>query len=1258
MKKFYLFIICCCLIAANLQAQTTRYVKTGGTAASEAAAATSWGAACEDLQAVINASSAGDEIWVAAGTYVPNRQATDVETITAANRNNAFVMKAGVKVYGGFADGDNDLLDRVLSAGPTSILSGDFNGDDTPISSTTVPSTMNENAYHVVIFANDAGTASVLDGFVVKGGYANGSNITVNSQTINGTNGGGIHIVAASPILTNLIIQNNAVTGHGAGICNMVSSTPIITNVLIYYNTNSTTYPGGGRAAGIRNDASSPILTNVTITNNYTGGVGGGMANNGSCNPQIRNSIIVNNGTGSSIASYGNGNTYMNTFTDGLSGYGVLPTGVIEGTDPLFEDASAGDYRLSGSSPCINAGDKIVYGGGQTPDLSGVLTDLLGAPRFYNGGEIDLGAYEFQSDPVVSYTPDANGIIYVTESGTGDGSSWANAAGDLADVLSLASTIPAIEQIWVAAGTYKPQVMAGNGATDRDKAFVLAKNIKVYGGFAGTETQLTNRVLSTANASILSGDLNGDDNGESNLTENAYHVVISAGDIGTAVLDGFTISGGNANGSSSITVNSQYVERNYGGGISIYGSNPMLSNLKINKNTASNSGGGIYNGNSSASVLTNILITENKATTNGGGIYNSSSAPYLTNITISGNLANNGSGLYNSLSAPQIRNSIIYGNGSSNVFAQGLSKPSYSHSLVAGSSAGWTDLGTDEGGNIDANPFFTDAAAGDFTLKETNCAIPCINAGDNTFFDGGETPDLSSITTDLAGNTRKTGTIIDMGAYESSVATTYTISGKVIDTVSKNPMAGVTISYCTDANVLTDANGTYSIKVLPNANVTLTASKDGYLVLTEPIVCSNVTSDLNDQDFNIIPVPMTVSGKITLGNGDPLASVYVWYNNRAGAVATKADGTYEITIAPGSNITIEPEMTGYTFTPATRTINNITKDSANNNFTAAKMYTISGTLTFGSYSSAQRIYYTINSGAEQNTETDAGGNYSITVEEGSDITIVPPTRTFYTLCEFLPASIVFEDISQNYIDQDFAAMDSVKGIVTFNDSPLANVTITYDDELTATTDANGIYSIMVPFQDTITLTPSMSGYRFNPENILLENIMAHKPNQNFTAVKTQTISGIVTLDEAPFEGVTITYGTDLTTTTNASGEYSITVNYGADVTITPTMQEYTFTPVSLTIEGVVKDSTGNDFVGEKEEVGNDNLKADDNVRLYPNPTSGVVNIDNPDNLQVSVYTFGGKLVLKTIGNTVDLSGYAKGIYIFKIGNKNVKVVKE
>src|SRR5262249_55988200 len=115
--------------------------------------------------------------------------------------------------------------------------------------------------------------------------------------------------------------------------------------------------------------------------------------------------------------------------------------------------------------------------------------------------------------------------------GSNTGTSWANAFTSLQSALTNASVHPG-DQILGARGTYTP-----TSGTGRTASFVLDAGVAVYGGFAGTETALSQRNVAT-NVTTLSGDIGtvGDS------SDNSYHVVTSSKLDKTAILDGFTIT--------------------------------------------------------------------------------------------------------------------------------------------------------------------------------------------------------------------------------------------------------------------------------------------------------------------------------------------------------------------------------------------------------------------------------------------------------------------------------------------------------------------------------------------------------------------------------------------------------------------------------------------------------------------------------------------------------------------------------------------
>jgi predicted outer membrane repeat protein len=129
--------------------------------------------------------------------------------------------------------------------------------------------------------------------------------------------------------------------------------------------------------------------------------------------------------------------------------------------------------------------------------------------------------------------------------GSNDGSSWQDAYNYLQDALAMWS--PG-DQIWVADGIYKPDQGGGKTPGDRGATFQLISGIVIKGGYAGYGAPDPNERDIELYETILSGDI-----GTVGVnTDNSYHVVTGSGTDETAILDGFTITAGNANGGSDI----------------------------------------------------------------------------------------------------------------------------------------------------------------------------------------------------------------------------------------------------------------------------------------------------------------------------------------------------------------------------------------------------------------------------------------------------------------------------------------------------------------------------------------------------------------------------------------------------------------------------------------------------------------------------------------------------------------------------------
>ena len=435
-------------------------------------------------------------------------------------------------------------------------------------------------------------------------------------------------------------------------------------------------------------------------------------------------------------------------------------------------------------------------------------------------------------------------IIYVNKNATGtnNGFSWVNAFTNLQE--ALAYSCGTITQLWVAKGTYYPD--EGAGITDNSFAssFKLKNGIAVYGGFAGTETNLASRNWAL-NVTTLSGDLAQNDGADfSNYTDNAWHVVFNGGFIdATAILDGFTITagqtsdrdevnkfgGGMYNFNSSPTITNCTFTKNLGflaSGMYNVGSNPVITNCNFQDNKALADGAGL--GNSSCSpVFTNCNFSGNVAAEKGGGVFSFNSSPRFINCNFSGNKAKDGGGMFNlnassvlinnrfyknqavrygnaifnSGGTPSITNSTFFSNynftaGGVLIFNTNNSTLAVTNSILwlngtlvdfyndPGSSSSVTYTISKEAGegNLQfANPRFVNELVGDLRLSGNS---PARNVGKDA---------ANFEPLDLDGNPRKVG-IIDMGAYEYACLTP---SEWVLDKDNDAYYAGSVITACT-----------------------------------------------------------------------------------------------------------------------------------------------------------------------------------------------------------------------------------------------------------------------------------------------------------------------------------------------------------------------------------------------------------------------------------------------------------------------------
>ena len=356
----------------------------------------------------------------------------------------------------------------------------------------------------------------------------------------------------------------------------------------------------------------------------------------------------------------------------------------------------------------------------------------------------------------------AGSIIYVDDDAAtgGDGLSWATPYKYLQDALSEAAGDPGVTQIRVAGGTHYPdldergQVSPG----DRTATFHLRNNLTISGGYRGCPGGNCGRGDPDERdinlyESILSGDVIGDDSGppdDFSHVDNSFHVVTGSGIDATAILDGFTITGGNADGPSP---------HDNGGGMLNDGSgSPMVIHCTFSGNAA-NDGGGMYNDGGSATVINctftgnvasfgggvlndrgdptfdNCIFSDNAAGAIGGGMYNSNSSSTLTNCTIERNSAANGGGIFNQDSDLILTNCVLWGDSPDEILTGAGSTATVTYSCVQDADPG-DGVAYPGQGNIDHDPLFVPGPLGCLYLSQAASAqpidSPCVDAGSDS----------------------------------------------------------------------------------------------------------------------------------------------------------------------------------------------------------------------------------------------------------------------------------------------------------------------------------------------------------------------------------------------------------------------------------------------------------------------------------------------------------------------------------------------
>ncbi|MFH2040879.1 MAG: hypothetical protein ABIJ65_15740, partial [Chloroflexota bacterium] len=315
--------------------------------------------------------------------------------------------------------------------------------------------------------------------------------------------------------------------------------------------------------------------------------------------------------------------------------------------------------------------------------------------------------------------------------------------------------------------------------------------------------------------------------------------------------------------------------------------------------------------------------------------------------------------------------------------------------------------------------------------------------------------------------------------------------------------------------------------------------------------------------FNLPPPPQQIT---ISGNAGVAGATLSYPDGSPRTVTADGSGNYSLNVSYNWSGTVTPSKTGYTFAPTKRTYTNLYADQTGQDYTAlADTFTISGNTGLAG------VTLSYLDGTGKTAITDGSGNYSLIVSKNWSGTVTP-SKTGYT---FTPTKSFYTNVVANKSNQDYTA-EKITFTISGN-AGVAGAILSYTEGTarTVTADGSGNYSLTVSYDWSGTVTPSKTGYTFNPIKRTYANLTANKTNQDYAATAiTPTISG-----NAGVAGATLSYtdGTARTVTADGSGNYSLSVSYGWSGTVTPSKTGYTFSPSMRTYTNIVDDKSNQDY---------------------------------------------------------------------------------
>lgn len=700
--------------------------------------------------------------------------------------------------------------------------------------------------------------------------------------------------------------------------------------------------------------------------------------------------------------------------------------------------------------------------------------------------------------------------IYVDQNATGanDGSDWTNAFVDLQDAIALSVFG---DEIWVAQGSYKPTT-----GTSQSTSFSIKNGTKVYGGFTGVETLLTERNYQT-NVTVLSGEI-----GSGSASDNSNIVVYFNNVANQTRLDGFTVTAAHHSGVSA-----------YGGGAKVVASSPVIANCIFSGNYAEDGGGAIDHSVSGILTLQDCVFDGNVGNTYGGGALRL----YSGTVNISGcyfksNQSNTyGGAIYTYSSVVTISNSVFAGNISqtsgSAIRIGDVGTLHLSNSLIVGNYTNTT-------GTITSSTF---SNTGAHTIK--NCTI-AHNKNDNS--SGSSTSsavalnDEATVTNSIIYGNMSTNQVLSTGltfSYNITQSSTNNATGSNVllvdplfvmpgnvtsapfDTTGLNYQLGI-LSQGVDAGLNANATGGFDLAGNPRIH-NVTVDRGAY----EMPFCSSNAQFTTASPYAICggtPIVLAVENGVT----------HAWSNGSTNdSIVVTSAGNYSVI-----------------FEDANGCRGNLTANViASPNPTPTITFT-GGSLNAGSYSTYQWYFNgTPINGATNGTHTpiEGYGLYEVTVQnnwgcEGASSYCLSPASLSAdgptTFCES-------EDVTLTVIDGNSYVWStgSLSSSITVNTSNTYTVTV-----------LNSVAGCTVVLEEDVTVIPLPNAVvNFSGQTLSTGNFSTYQWNFN----------------GAPLTGAT---SQNLDPSATGNGQYSVTVTNSGGCEATSSV--YNLTDLGLNETGI------------------------------------------------------------------------------------------